>query len=146
MNDPYDDNDEEEYDDDYYNYDYGDQYDPYKFHFKFDVGQDSPISDLINKWFNLSQDDLNGLQWYSFPTNVDGWPVIKFPVNSWNSNTEKGNSFQYLGSNYQGSPIWKKKYFALDPINTEYKLHLQAHSKHFVEQPVYYQGLFDILN
>jgi hypothetical protein len=71
--------------------------------------------------------------------------VKKFPVNSWNPNAG-GNSLQYLGSNYQGSPIWKKQYFAFDPINTEYKMHIQAHAAHFINQPIYYKGLFDILN
>jgi hypothetical protein len=127
MNEPYDEDDE--YDEDYYNYDYSDQYDPYKFYFKFDIDQ---INNLFKDIFSIS--------------NIPGFPIVSFPVNSWNSNTEKGNSFQYLGSNYQGSPIWKKKYFISDPINNEYRLHLQAHAKHFVEQPVYYQGLFDILN
>ena len=127
MNEPYDEDDE--YDDDQYNYDYNDQYDPYKFYIKFDIDQ---INNLFKDIFSIS--------------NIPGFPIVSFPVNSWNSNTEKGNSFQYLGSNYQGSPIWKKKYFVSDPINNEYRLHLQAHAKHFVEQPVYYQGLFDILN
>jgi hypothetical protein len=139
--------DDEDYDDeDYYDYDNNDQYDPYKFYFKFDVGADSPISDMINKWFNLSQDSFNGLHWYSFPTNIDGWPVIKLPVSSWNPNTGKGNSFQYLGSNYQGSPIWKKQYFVLNKINNQYKLHVQSHASHFLKQPHYYNGMFDILN
>lgn len=137
---------DDDYDDeDYYDYD-NNQYDPYKFYFKFDVGADSPISDMINKWFNLSQDSFNGLHWYSFPTNIDGWPVIKLPVSSWNPDTGKDNSFQYLGSNYQGSPIWKKKYFVFDPINTEYKLHLQQYATYFIQQPIYYKGMFDILN
>lgn len=135
MHEPYDEDDE--YDDDQYNYDYSDQYDPYKFYFKFDVDSNSSLSDWLNNLFK----DI-----YSMPNIVPGFPVFQFPVNSWNSNTEKGNSFQYLGSNYQGSPIWKKKYFVSDPINTEYKLHLQAHAKHFIQQPLYYEGLFDILN
>jgi hypothetical protein len=134
MQEPYDDEDDG-YDDDQYNYDYSDQYDPYKFYFKFDVSG-TPLSewlqDLINQTFSI--------------TNIPGFPVVSFPVNSWNSNTEKGNSFQYLGSNYHGNPIWKKKYLVYDPINTEYKLHLQAHAKHFIQQPAYYDGLFDILN
>lgn len=132
MQEPYDDEDDG-YDDDHYNYDYNDQYDPYKFYFKFDIDSTSSLSDWIKNLIN----DLSSMQ------NVSG---VSFPVNSWNSNTAKGNSFQYLGSNYQGLPIWKKKYFVLDPINTEYKLHLQAHAKYFIQQPTHYQGLFDILN
>jgi len=48
MHDPYDDEDDG-YDDDYYNNDYGDQYDPYKFYFKFDVDQNSSLSEWITK-------------------------------------------------------------------------------------------------
>ena len=133
MHEPYDEDDG--YDDDHYDYDDSDQYDPYKCCFKFDVSG-TPLSewlqDLINQTFNI--------------TNIPGFPSVSFPVNSWNPNTAKGNSFQYLGSNYQGSQIWKKKYFVCDPIDNEYKLHLQAHAKHFIQQPIYYDGLFDILN
>jgi len=138
MHEPYDEDDE--YDDDQYNYDYSDQYDPYKFHFKFDIDPNSSISDWIMININGMLDDITKIN------NIPGFPVFQFPVNSWNSNTEKGNSFQYLGSNYQGSPIWKKKYFIYDPIQNEYKLHLQSHAQHFIKQPVYYKGLFDILN
>jgi hypothetical protein len=135
MNEPYDDEDDG-YDDDQYNYEYNDQYDPYKFYFKFDVDSNSSLSDWLNNLFK----DIYSIQ------NIPGFPIVSFPVNSWNSNTAKDNSFQYLGSNYHGVSIWKKKYFVSDPINIEYKLHLQAHAKHFIQQPSYYQGLFDILN
>lgn len=134
MHEPYDEDDG--YDDDQYNYDYNDQHDPYKFYFKFDVDSNSSLSNWLTDLFK----DIYSIQ------NIPGFPIVSFPVNSWNSNTVKGNSFQYLGSNYQGLPIWKKKYFISDPINIEYKLHLQAHAKHFIQQPTYYQGLFDILN
>lgn len=133
MHEPYDEDDG--YDDDQYDYD--DKYDPYKFYFKFDVGG-TPISDWITNMIN----DL----FVNPIDNMYDFPVVSFPVNSWNSNTAKGNSFQYLGSNYHGVPIWKKKYFVCDPINTEYKLHLQANAHHFIKQPNYYKGLFDILN
>lgn len=133
MHDPYDDDEDDGYDDDYYNYDHNDQYDPYKFYFKFDMNN-APLSDWITKMIN---DIVNK------DFNID--KMIVFPVNSWNPDTVN-NKFQYLGSNYQGNQIWKKKYFLSDPLNTEYKLHLQAHAKHFVLQPTYYQGLFDILN
>ena len=148
MYEPYDEDDE--YDEDYYNYDYGDQYDPYKFYFKFDVGPNSSLSDwfgkMVNQWFNIDQESLDKLSWYQLPQNDLGFPVVSFPVNSWNSNTEKGNSFQYLGSNYQGSPIWKKKYLIKDQVNILYKNHILQHSIHFLKQPTYYKGMFDILN
>jgi hypothetical protein len=134
MNDPYDDEDDE-YDDDYYNNDYSDQYDPYKFYFKFDVNQNSPLSEWISKMIN----DI-------FKKDYDFDKMIVFPVNSWNLNTGGKDKLQYLGSNYANEPIWKTKYWVADPINSAYKAHLQSHAVHFINQPKYYKGLFDILN
>jgi hypothetical protein len=140
MHEDYDDN---EYDDDQYDYDHP-SLNPYNYYFKFDVSADSPLS----KWLT---DMFTNIDWNQIPSvpllnNIPGFPVFSVPVNSWNPNAGKDNSFQYLGSNYTGSPIWKKKYFVIDKVNNEYKLHLQANAKHFVSQPTYYQGLFDILN
>jgi len=139
MHESYDDN-EEDYDD--YNYDDVPK-DPYKWYYKFDVGPDNPVSkwldDLINDFIKNPSSDYNIV-------SIPGFYEKKFPVNSWNPNTDKGNSFQYLGSNYQGSQIWKTKYFVVDKINNGYKLHLQSHAVHFVKQPYYYNGLHDILN
>lgn len=137
MHDPYDD---EDYDDDQYDYDHP-SLNPYQYYFKFDIGPNTPLSqwlsDIVNDFMGAGED-------YKM-INIPGFPSKMFPVNSWNPNTG-GNSFQYLGSNYQGSPIWKKQYFAVDKFNNEYKLHLQAHAGHFVKQPTYYRGMFDILN
>jgi hypothetical protein len=139
MHEDYDDN---EYDEDDYDYDHP-SLDPYHYYFKFDVSADSPLSKWLTDMFN----DIDWNQIPSMPLNsVPGFPFVSLPVNSWNPDTGKGNSFQYLGSNYVGNPIWKKKYFVSDPVNNQYKLHLQAHAKHFVSQPTYYKGLFDILN
>lgn len=131
---------------DYEDEDYDDEHDydhpslnPYKWFFKFDVGPDTPLS----KWIN---DIVNDFMGASDMINNTGFPPKMFPVNSWNPDTGKSNSFQYLGSNYQGSPIWKKQYFVVDKIGNEYTLHLQSHAQHFVKQPTYYKGLFDILN
>ena len=134
MHDPYDDEDDG-YDDDHYDYDNNDQYDPYKFYFKFNIDQNTPLSDWISKMIT----DI-------FNKDYDIDKMIVFPVNSWNPNTANDKKFQYLGSNYAGQPIWKSKYFICDPLNTEYKLHLQNHASHFVNQPSYYKGLFDVLN
>ena len=133
MQDPYDDEDDG-YDDDYYDKDYNDQYDPYKFYFKFDVTQNSPLSDWISKMIS----DI-------FNKDYDIDKMIVFPVNSWNPNTVN-DKFQYLGSNYNQEPIWKTKYFVSNTINQEYKNHLQYHASYFIRQPNYYKGLFDILN
>ena len=132
MHEPYDE-DDDGYDDDQYNYD--DNH-PYQFYFKFDVSG-KPLSDWIQ---NLINDTLN------ITTNTSDFPNVLFPVNSWNPSTGKDNTYQYLGSNYQNSPVWKKQYFVIDKINNNYKLHIQNHAKHFIQQPVYYKGLFDILN
>lgn len=146
MHDPYDDEDDG-YDDEHYNYDYNDQYDPYKFYFKFDVGG-TPLSDwlqeMINKWIGPNA-FINLNQTWDM-VNVSGFPTKKFPVNYADSNTGKGNSLQYLGSNSYNEPIWKKKYFARDDINDRYKKHIIANAKHFLTQPNYYKSLFDILN
>ena len=138
MHEPYE--DDEDYDDDDYNYDYDNNpYDPYKSYFQFDVGN-APLSDWSKNMIDDIVKDSFGIN------SITGFPYKMFPVNSWNPSTDKGNSLQYLGSNYQGSPIWKKQYFVVDKINNEYKMHLQDHAHHFVSQPTYYKGLFDILN
>lgn len=147
MNDPYDEDDE--YNDDDYNYDYSDDpYSPYKFYFKFDMGN-TPLSEWIKNMINdiidpnqsqTKPDDTWGIIGY-----VPGFPIQKFPVSSWNPNTAN-NKFQYLGSNYAQEHVWKSKYWISNPIDQKYKAHLQANALHFIKQPVYYKGLFDILN
>lgn len=133
MHEPYDD-DDDGYDDEQYNYD---DNDPYKFYFKFDVSG-KPLSDWIQ---NLLKDTFNII-------NIPDFPSVSFPVNGYIPNTDSGlqNPLLYLGNNYQNEPIWKKKYFVKDSINTIYKNHISSHASHFVKQPVYYKGLFDILN
>ena len=131
---------EDDYDDDQYDYDHP-SLNPYQWFYKFDVTPDSPLSkwinDIVNNFMGSSED-------YKI-THIPGFPFKMFPVNSWNPNT--GDlGFQYLGSNYQNSPIWKKQYLVIDKINNEYRLHLQSHAVHFLQQPKYYKGLFDILN
>jgi hypothetical protein len=134
----------ESYDDDNDDY-YGDNYDDSqeynksqpdwtKFYFKFDVSS-SPISDWVQKFL----DDLN--------KDISEFKPISFPVSSYFSNTANGgNSILYLGNNYQNQPIWKTKYFIEDKVAIAYKNHIQNHAEHFVTQPIYYKGLFDILN
>lgn len=131
---------EDDHEDDDYNYDHP-SLNPYQWYYKFDVGSDTPLSkwinDIVNNFIGSSEDFKM--------IHIPGFPAKKFPVNSWNPNTG-GGSLQYLGSNYQGSPIWKTKYLVIDKMNNEYKLHLQHHAKHFIQQPSYYNGMFDILN
>jgi len=130
MHESYDDNDD--YYDDSQNYDKG-QSDWNKFYFKFDVTHNNPLSD----WVQKAIDDFikNSL------------PYVSFPVSSYFSNTANGgDSFLYLGNNYHNEPIWKTKYFIEDKVAIAYKNHIQNHVEHFVTQPIYYKGLFDILN
>jgi hypothetical protein len=135
MHEDYDDNDD--YDDDDYSQD---KFNSDKHWFKFDPS-------IWNAWGKYLDDALKDI--VDNPVNVwyvQGFPFKSIPVNSWNPNAGQGNSFQYLGSNYQGQEIWKSKYFVLDPISISYKNHIQSHATHFLQQPNYYKGMFDILN
>jgi hypothetical protein len=133
-------NDEDNYDDE----EHKDSSDFYKSYFKFDA-------DAWDAWGKMLYDaltDINnqpGHTWYVWG-NIDGWDSKKFPVNSFSSNTGKNKNFQYLGVNYFKEPVFKTKYFVVDPINITYVKHLQQHSVHFLQQPNHYKGLFDILN
>lgn len=118
--------------------------DKYKHYFKFDP-------DAWDAWGKMLYNALNDIVesspnvWYT-SFNIPGFPNKSFPVNSYFSNTGKDKNFQYLGNNYQGVPVWKTKYFAVDPIDQDYRSHLEANAIHFLQQPHYYQGMFDILN
>lgn len=142
MNDSYDEEDDG-YDDDQYDYDNQNIW-----YFKFDISQNPSFSKYINDIVNNIINPLDE----SIMDQIDkAWGIntkneVVFPVNSWNSNAGKNKPFQYLGSNYNKEPIWKSKYFVVNKINTEYKLHIQKHVVHFLKQPSYYKGLFDILN
>jgi hypothetical protein len=128
-----------EYDDDEYDYDHP-SLNPYQWFFKFDVGQDSPLSSWISDLINSVMNNDFDIQ------NIPAFPVNKFPVNSWNPDAGKGKIFQYLGSNYNGEPIWKSKYFIHDELQSEYINHLSSHAAYFVKQPSYYKSLYEILN
>jgi hypothetical protein len=126
---------DEGYDDDEYDYDHP-SLSPY--YFKFDVSADSPLSKWLTDMF---------IDWTpSIPLNISGFPVFSVPVNSWNPNAGKGKTFQYLGSNYSGEPIWKSKYFIHDKLQSEYIHHLSSHAIYFIKQPSYYKSLYEILN
>jgi hypothetical protein len=142
MNDPYD-NEDDGYDDDQYDYDHP-SLNPFHYYFKFDIGPDTPLSQWLSDIIkNTNWEDIG----FAYkPINLPGWPAVSLPVNSWNPNTESKPKLQYLGSNYNKEPIWKTKYFISNPLNQEYKKHLQSNAAHFIKQPNYYKGLFDILN
>ncbi len=90
VDDLYDDEDDG-YDDDHYNHDNNDQYDPYKFYFKFDINN-TPLSEwiikMINDTFQNPEQDICKI------TNIPGFPMSVFPVNSWNPIAGKHKSFQ----------------------------------------------------
>ena len=130
MTDPY---YEDNYNDDYYDYDNSQKNkNKDKWYYTFDINQSPAFSEWL---FNILNDIIK---------NPDG--EILFPVNSWNPNTVNNKKFQHLGSNYNNEPIWKYKYWISDPINQKYKKHLQSNAAYFIAQPLYYKGLFDILN
>lgn len=138
MNDEsyYDDEENDEYYNDNYQDDEYDNTDINKLYFKFDVSS-SPLSD----WITNLLGDMYNIQ------NIPGFPFVSLPVNSYFSNTDNGfNSILYLGNNYQNQPIWKTKYFVKNSLEIEYKNHIKQYPSYFVKQPVYYKGLFDILN
>jgi len=137
------DEDQEYYndDDDDYNYDHP-SLNPYYNYYKFHIEPDSPLSkwigDIVKNFIEYGED-------YS-TINIPEFPSKLFPVNSYFSGTGKEQSFQYLGNNYDNAKIWKKKYFVIDKIHIQYKMHIQSYPSYFLQQPTYYKGLFDILN
>ena len=137
MHESYDDNDDY-YDDNYddsQDYDQSQSDDIGKLYFKFDITDNNFLSD----WVQKTMDDLL--------KNSLGFPYVSIPVNSYFSDTANGgNSFLYLGNNYQNQPVWKAKYLIENKLDIEYKNHIKNYPEHFVKQPVYYRGLFDILN
>ena len=138
MNNPYYDNDDG-YDDEYYDHD--NNQDKFKWYFKFDVDQSKSLSEWV---VNQLNDFLKNDKWTI--DNSTGFPTIQFPVSNWHPGTGNDIKLQYLGSNYQGVEIWKTKCFISNTIDNQYRKHIAAHVKHFVSQPHYYKGLFDILN
>ena len=112
----------------------------YKHYFKFDP----EAWDAWGKWLYDALNEAVEISpnvWYAY-----GFPSKSIPVNSYISNTDKSNTFQYLGNNYQNDQIWKTKYFIKNELEIEYKNHIKSHPAHFVNQPSYYNSMFDILN
>ena len=112
----------------------------YKHYFKFDPA----AWDIWGKWLQDALDDLEG---YSFKMSIiPGFPFKSIPVNDYFSNAGKGKSFQYLGINHHKEPVYKTKYFVHNKLDSVYKNHIRANAVHFLNQPNYYDGMFDILN
>lgn len=101
-----------------------DNNDPYKFYFQLDT-----------EWVKKYMDNL--LKEVS-PTML--------PVSSWFSSIADGKKSLYLGNNYWNEGVWKQKHFIYNKLQSEYVNHLQSHARHFLNQPRYYKGLYEILN
>jgi hypothetical protein len=135
------------------NQEYPEDKDPYKFYFQIDTEwvkkyMDSLINKIEYKWISKEaiEDALKNLSNYNTPLLPDGFSPIALPVNSSFSSTADDKKSLYLGNNYWNEGIWKMKYFVYNKLQKDYELHLQAHAKHVVSQPKYYEGLFEILN
>jgi hypothetical protein len=113
--------------------------DPYKFYFQFDT-------EWITKYIDQIVKKLSESDWDYKITNIEGFPYKSLPVNSYFSNTVVDSSSLYLGNNYWNEGVWKKKHFIQNKLQDEYVKHLQSNSKHFLYQPKYYKGLYEILN
>jgi hypothetical protein len=127
--------------------------DPYKIYFQIDTEwvkkyMDSLINKAEYKWISkeVIEDALKNLPNYNTPLLPDGFSPIVLPVSSWFSSIVADKTSLYLGNNYWNEGVWKKKYFVRDKLQEEYVKHLQSHARHFLTQPRYYKGLYEILN
>jgi hypothetical protein len=113
----------------------------HKNYFKFDP-------DAWDAWGKMLYETLNDI--VEYPSNVwyigPGFPKGSLPVNDYFSKSGSFKHSLYLGNNHYKEPIYKKIYFIHDKLNSEYKNHLRTHAVHFLQQPNYYKGMFDILN
>jgi hypothetical protein len=136
---------DQEYDDDEYkNFPDGGQFNNYNEYgypkeFKFDwASWELWLKDVLkdieednNVWFFGGQNLKKNTDSNKLPSNKNKW-------------TDK--YFIYLGSNVYDEAIWKTKFFIKESLDIEYKNHIAAHPAHFLKQPHYYKGMFDILN
>ena len=131
------------YDDDDYEDSQDDLESHHKNYFKFDP-------DAWDAWGKMLYDTLNDI--VEYPSNVwyidASFPIAKgsFPVNDYFSNAGSFKNSLYLGNNHYKEPVYKTKYFVHDQLDSDYKNHLRSNAVHFLQQPNYYMGLFDILN
>lgn len=135
------------------NQEYPEDKDPYKFYFQIDTEwvkkyMDSLLNKIEYKWISkdIIEDVLNNLASYNTPLLPEGFSPTMLPVNSWFSSIAGDKTSLYLGNNYWNEGVWKKKHFIQNRLQQEYILHLQSHIGHFLRQPIYYKGLFEILN
>lgn len=135
MHEPYDEYEDDDYNDDY-NYD--DSYDyNSKFYFKFDN----------NAWIDWLEQAMKDLVEYPKGTWSFYLPSSLFPVNVDPSKAGgKKSSHLFLGINSFKEDVWKPKYFAVNDGNIKYMKHLESNAVYFLNEPLYYKGLFNIMN
>jgi hypothetical protein len=129
-----------DYDDDDYNYypEYsGDEYSEYTKKFNIDwAAWEQWLSKAIKE---IVEEDNN--VW------IIGGHQSKNKNNTYKNKSKISDSyFMYLGNNQYEEAIWKQKYFAKNQIEQVYMNHISSNAAHFLLQPAYYKGLFDILN
>lgn len=121
--------------------------DPYKFYFQIDTEWLKKYMDNLFKGVNFNKlDGIENLFNYSPSVLPEGFKPISLPVSSWLSSIAEDQTSLYLGNNYWNEGVWKKKHFIEDKLASEYIQHLQSHAVYFLQQPKYYDGLYEILN
>lgn len=113
-----------------------------KFYFQIDVNSLNSFGSFTEWLKNIIGDSYNIM-------NVPEFPVVSLPMTD--LNPIYGGIFStsiplYLGNNQYNEPIYKTKHFVIDTMKNAYVNHLRSHAGHFVSQPLYYKGMFDILN
>jgi hypothetical protein len=119
----------EDYDDDEYKY-YPNEYNEFGYPKQFNIDWAA-----WEKWLKDALDEI-------VQEGDNTWLVNP----SAKSKKSKEQLFAYLGTNSYNEAVWKNKYFVVDQINKQYNNHIVSHAAHFLKQPAYYKGLFDILN
>lgn len=128
-------NEDYDNDDDYYNDNYNDDHydNDNKFSFKFDQ----------NAWANWLEDAMKDIVEYPKGT----WNFYMFPVNVDPSKAGGQKSAHlFLGTNKYKEEVWKTKYFAIHHGDIKYTKHLESNAVFFLNEPLYYKGLFNIMN
>lgn len=114
-----------------------------KHYFQIDVNS-LGSSESFSEWLAKIVSEIN----YDI-VSIPGFPFVSLPMTdsypTYGGNILMNNPL-YLGNNQYNEPIFKKKHFVVDALKNQYVNHLKSHAGHFVSQPVYYKGMFDILN
>lgn len=112
-----------------------------KFYFKFDInafskGLDGYLNDIFKDYDldDLFEQSMKKLESYMFQAYSEPTPLIDI------------NTFILLGKNSYDETIYKNKFFAVNELQIEYLNHLRSHPGYFLQQPIYYRGMFEILN